>query len=85
MTASRITPLIAPRTKIDWSASGWIFSSGGSVCATRGSSLRMPVDHVERGGVAGLEDGDQHAALAVLPHDVGLRREAVATVATSRR
>ena len=37
MTASRITPATAARTKIDWSASGLIFSSGGSVCATRGS------------------------------------------------
>ncbi len=31
MMASRITPLIAARTKIDWSESGWIFRSGGSV------------------------------------------------------
>ena len=29
MTASRITPLTAARTKIDWSAIGWTFSSGG--------------------------------------------------------
>ena len=30
MTASRTTPLMAARTKIDWSPSGSIFSSGGS-------------------------------------------------------
>ncbi len=33
---------MAARTKIDWSASGWIFNDGGSVAATRGSSLRTP-------------------------------------------
>ena len=41
ITASRITPATAALTKIDWSASGLIFSCGGSVCATRGSSARM--------------------------------------------
>ena len=36
------------------------------------------VDDVDGGGVAGLQDADQHAALPVLAHDIGLRREAVA-------
>ena len=59
---------------------GSIFSSGGSVVATRGSTAADAVHHVERGGIAGLEHGEQRAAPAVLPHDVGLRREAVAHV-----
>ena len=42
ITASRITPLTAARTKIDWSASGWILSSGGRVWVTRGSRSRIP-------------------------------------------
>jgi hypothetical protein len=41
MIASRTTPLIAPRTKIDWSASGVSFSCGGTSVETRGSILRM--------------------------------------------
>ena len=34
----------------------------------------------ERGDVAVLDDGEQRGADAVLPHDVGLRRKAVADV-----
>jgi hypothetical protein len=41
MIASWMTPEIAPRTKIDWSASRSILSSGGSVVATRGIAARM--------------------------------------------
>ncbi len=41
MIASWMTPVIAPRTKIDWSASRSTFSSGGSVLATRGIAARM--------------------------------------------
>ncbi len=41
ITASRTTPEIAARTKTDWSASGVIFSSGGTRVATRGSILRI--------------------------------------------
>ena len=37
-------------------------------------------DDVQRGGAAVLEHRQQHAAHAVLAHDVGLRREAVAHV-----
>jgi hypothetical protein len=43
ITASRITPVTAALTKIDWSASGWICNCGGNVCATRGSMARMPL------------------------------------------
>ena len=43
MTASRTTPLMAARTKTDWSANGWIFSCGGSVCCTRERRVRMPL------------------------------------------
>jgi hypothetical protein len=42
ITASRITPLTAARTKIDWSASGWTLSCGGRVGITRGRIARMP-------------------------------------------
>ena len=40
--ASRTTPLIAPRTKMDWSASGCIFSCAGTVVAIWGSMDLMP-------------------------------------------
>ena len=33
INVSLTTPLIAPRTKIDWSASGVIFNCGGTVVA----------------------------------------------------
>ena len=46
----------------------------------RGSSALHAIDDVERGGVAVLEDRQQHRALAVVAHDVGLRLEAVAHV-----
>ena len=42
ITASRITPLTAAFTKIDWSASSWIRSAGGRVGITRGRRLRIP-------------------------------------------
>ena len=81
MMASRTTPLTAARTKIDWSASGWIFSSRRQRLRDRAAgSARMPLDDIERGGVAGFQNRDQRAALAVLADDVGLRREAVAHV-----
>ena len=38
MTASFTTPSTAALTKIDWSKSGWIFNSGGSVRAIAGSA-----------------------------------------------
>ena len=74
ITASRSTSATAAFTKIDWSASGCTCSCGGSVCSTRGEQVADAVHDVDRGGVAGLQDADQHAALAVLAHDVGLRR-----------
>ena len=57
-----------------------ISSSGGSAGLHARQLGLDAVDDVERGGVAGLEDGQQHGALAVCAHDVGLRREAVAHV-----
>ncbi len=39
--ASWRTPEIAPRTKMDWSASRSMWSSGGRVLATRGIAARM--------------------------------------------
>ena len=47
--------------------------------------LANAIDDADRGSIAGLDDADQHAAPPVLAHDIGLRREAVLTVATSRR
>jgi hypothetical protein len=44
MTASRSTPSMALRTNSDWSASGWMRSSGGSVaaiCGRRSRTRRM--------------------------------------------
>ena len=46
----------------------------------RGQQLAHAFHHGERGGVAGLENGEQRGAAAVLPDDIGLRREAVAHV-----
>ena len=43
ITASRITPCTAARTKMLWSDSGVIFSCGGTVLATRGNIPRMPL------------------------------------------
>ena len=40
--ASRTTPLIAPFTKIDWSAKGLIFSCGGTVAAILGKIDLIP-------------------------------------------
>ena len=39
-----------------------------------------PIHDIQRGGIAVLEDGQQHGSLAVVPNDVGLRLEAVAHV-----
>ena len=78
ITASRTTPVMDARTKMDWSPIGLICSSGGTVDAIRGSSARTPLTTRQRRGVAGLQNGEQNAAVAVLPHDVGLRDAAVA-------
>ncbi len=80
MTASRITPSTEARTKMDWSASGCIFRSGGRVEAMRGQQVARAGDNIERGAFAGFEDRDERAALAIQADDVGLRREAVAHV-----
>ena len=79
IAASRITPEIAARTKIDWSLSGCdlqVLRHGGAHAAA-GFAL-IAVDDVERRGVAGLQHGHQHRALAVDARDIGLRRVAVA-------
>ncbi len=47
----------------------------------RGQQLAHAFHHRQRGGVPDLKDGEQRGAAAVLPHDIGLRREAVAHVA----
>ena len=79
ITASRITPAIAALTKIDWSASGCDPQLRRQASGRRAAACaRMPSTTSDGGGVAGLQDADQHAAPAVLPHDVGLRRETVA-------
>src|SRR5438034_1147666 len=44
ITASRITPLTAARTKMDWSASGWTWTCGGRVAITRARRARIPAD-----------------------------------------
>ncbi len=43
MTASRTTPMIDPRTKIDWSPRGLMTSSGGRVEAILGSRFLTPL------------------------------------------
>ena len=81
MIASRTTPLIAARTKIDWSAIGVIRKAGGSWAQNR-RQLRAHVGNdVERRGVAGLLNTQQRRALSVDAHNVRLRRKSVADVA----
>ncbi len=43
------------------------------ICAMRGSSLRMPLTTSRVEALPDFRTRDEHAALAVLPHDVGLR------------
>ena len=80
MMASRTTPLMAPRTKIDWSERALICNCGGKLALDVGELGADAVDDVERGGRAGLQDAHQDGALAIDAHDVGLRRIAVAHV-----
>ena len=76
--ASRMTPCTAARTKMLWSDSGVIFNCGGTVLATRGKIATNSLDHVQRRGIAALQDRDQHAAAAIQAHDVGLHLKPVA-------
>ena len=71
---------MAARTKMDWSNSSFRLSAGGSVDRMRGSICLMLLHDVERGSTAVLEHRQQRAARAVVPHDVGLHRVAVAHV-----
>ena len=80
ITASRITPLTAARTKIGLIGQRLNLQRRRQGGGDARQQLADAVDHVERRGVAGLHDGQQHAAAAILAHDVGLRREAVAHV-----
>ncbi len=80
MIASRMTPLTAARTKMDWSAIGSIFSSFGRRSGDGGQRFAHLLHDLQSGSLAGLHDGHQDAALAVAQHDVGLRRKAVAHV-----
>ncbi len=56
---------------------GVILSSLGTVAATRGQQILDALDDAEGGGGAGLEDGEQDTAMAILTDDVGLRDAAV--------
>ena len=78
MTPSRTTPVMAARTKIDWSANSFTSRSAVRPLQDARHGLLDPADHVERGGGAGLIDGEQRAAHAVVAHDVLLRLVAVA-------
>ena len=50
------------------------------MAATRGKHVLDALHDIERGGAAGFQNADQHAALPVPPDDVGLRREAIADI-----
>ena len=79
--ASRITPFTASRTNTDWSASGSILQRRRQRAAEmRGSSFAHLLHDVQRGDRSHLHHRQQRAALAVAPHDVGLRRKPVAHV-----
>ena len=75
ITASRTTSATAALTKIDWSAIALMWSCGGIVCSTRGNSARMSSTTLIVDALPAFRTRHQHAALAVQPHDVGLRRE----------
>ena len=79
--ASRTTPSTAARTNSDWSASGSIFSSGGSAgqrCAAASRLTRSTMSSVEALPVFWIVSST--ARWPSCAHDVGLRREAVAHV-----
>ena len=78
ITASRTTPEIAARTKIDWSASGVIFICDRHQAGDARQHLAHVVDHVEGRGAARLENADKYAAVPVLPDGIGLRGETAA-------
>ena len=78
ISASMTTPLTAALTNTDWSNSGVTLTSCGSICDRARQQRAQVGDDVERRGAAVLQHRQQHAARAVLAHDVGLRREAVA-------
>ena len=74
MIASRITPVIAAAHEdglVGEQVDLQLRRQRGGHPRHRGPDV---VHDVERGGVARLEDGEQRAAPAVPPHDVGLRR-----------
>ncbi len=75
---SRNTPLIDARTNSDWSNSGLTVMPGGSDCSAIGHDAFDGLDDGQRRALADLVDRHQHAAHAVLAHDVGLRRKAIA-------
>ena len=81
MIASRTTPLMAERTKIDWSAIGRDPQCGRQLGQNRWQLRAHVGNDVQRRGVAGLLNTQQRRPLSVHAHDVGLRRKSVANVA----
>ena len=78
MTASRMTPLTAPRTKMDWSPMGVMTELRRQSRGDARQQARTPLTTSSVEAVPVLRTVTQHAAVAVLADDVGLRREAVA-------
>ena len=80
ISASKTTPCTAALTNTDWSNSGVTLTSAGRIALHLRQQRPQVGDDVERRRAAVLQHREQHAARAVLAHDVGLRREAVAHV-----
>ena len=78
------TPLMAPRTNIDWSPMKPILSAVRQRVLDVDDLLLDAGDDSQRRDRAGLQHRHQHRAVAVDVHDVGLRRIAVAHTARRR-
>ena len=72
ITASRMTPETAARTKIALILQGLILRLRGNGQGDAGQQPANAFHHTQGGCVPGLEHDDQHAAVAVLARDVGL-------------
>ena len=84
MTPSRTTPEIAALTNIDWSAVVFRCSDDGSVSFSFGSSALTPLMMSSVEAEPLFSTVISTRAAAVHAHDVALRRESVANMATSR-
>ena len=67
-----MTPETAARTNTLWSLKGVILRLGGTDLQYAGKQRAYAFHYAQGRCIAGLEHGDEHAAVAVLAHHVGL-------------